>query len=229
MSPKISKSKNTGLLKLLLYLTLTHNPQNNIKMKTKLKATLLILLTFTLINCTKSDDQDQLPPATQTGANTFGAIVDGRAFTPADSYSTTPGNNKFNGLQVLVGQKFSTSNGDDKWTILTGNFKINPSIYIYIYVPTLINSSNNSFSINTSDGLKNSNLSHPHIYTYFNNINNLYLSYENSGSIEFSRLDITNGIYSGTFNVKLKNKNDANDIIEITNGRFDINLNTVNK
>ena len=54
-------------------------------MKTKLKATLLILLTFTLINCTKSDDQDQLPPATQTGANTFGLIYDGVVFTPKKS------------------------------------------------------------------------------------------------------------------------------------------------
>jgi len=193
--------------------------------KTQLKTTLLLFLAFTLINCTKSDNQDQLPPITQTGANTFGAIVDGRIFTPEDSFSTTPGNNKFKGLQVFVGDNFSNSNGDDKWTILTGNFKRNPNIYI----PTLISSSNNSFLINTSDGLKNSDLSHPHIYTYFNNINNLYLSYENSGSIEFSRLDITNGIYSGTFSVKLKNKDNENDIIEITNGRFDFNLNTVNK
>ena len=105
-------------------------------MKTQLKITVLLFLAFTLLSCTKSDDQDQLPPITQTGANTFGAIVDGRAFTPADSYSTTPGNNKFNGLQILVGQKFSTSKGDDKWTILTGNFKINPSIYIYIPIHT---------------------------------------------------------------------------------------------
>ena len=198
-------------------------------MKTKLFTTLFFVAALFCIGCSDNDTpQDQLPPITQTGANTFGAVVNGRVFTPEDSFSTTPGNSSFKGLQVFVGDNFSNSNGDDKWTVLTGNFKINPSIYIYIYIPTLINSSNNSFSINASDGLRDSNLNHPHIYTYFDNTNNLYLSYENSGLLVFSRLDIENGIYAGTFSVKLKNKDNENDIIEITDGRFDINLNTVN-
>ena len=96
-----------------------------------LKITLL-LFALTLYNCENNDPQDQLPPITKTGANTFGAIVDGRAFTPADSFSTTPGTPKFKGLQVYVGNNFKTSNGDDKWTILTGNFKLNPSTYIFL-------------------------------------------------------------------------------------------------
>ena len=68
----------------------------------------------------------------------------------------------------------------------------------------------------------------PHIYCHINGNNNTYLSYENSGLLEFSRLEINNGIYSGTFNVKLKNKDDETDILEIKNGRFDINKNTIN-
>jgi hypothetical protein len=133
--------------------------------------TILFLFTIAFYNCEKNDPQEQLPPITQTGTNTFGAIVDGRAFTPADSFSTTPGNNTFKGLRVLVGENFKDTMGDDKWTILTGNFKINPSIYI----PSLINTNNNSFSINTSDGLKDSNLNHPHVYTYFDNTSNAIL------------------------------------------------------
>ena len=87
---------------------------------------------------------------------------------------------------------------------------------------------NDSFTINVSDGFENSNLSNPHIFCHINGNNNTYLSYENSGQLKFSTLDTENDTYSGTFNVKLKNKDDENDIIEITDGRFDINLNTVN-
>ncbi|QTD37418.1 hypothetical protein JL193_15195 [Polaribacter batillariae] len=190
--------------------------------------TVLFIFAFTLSNCEKNDPEEQLPPITQTGANTFGAIVDGRAFTPADSFSTTPGTPKFKGLQVYVGNNFKTSNGDDKWTISTGNFKINPSIYLYIYIPSLKDLSTN-YIVDSSDGLEDSDLSNAHIYCHINGNNNTYLSTVNSGIIEFTRLDIANGIYSGTLSVKLKNKDDENDIIEITNGRFDINLNTVNK
>ena len=189
--------------------------------------TAFLLFAITLSNCENNDPEEQLPPITQTGTNTFGAIVDNRIFTPADSFSTTPGNNTFKGLRVLVGENFKDTMGDDKWTILTGNFKINPSIYIYIYIPSLKNLSSN-YIVNSSDGFEGSDLLHPHIYCHINGSNNTYLSFENSGLLEFSRLDINNGVYSGTFTVKLKNKDDENDIIEITNGRFDINLNTVN-
>jgi len=197
-------------------------------MKAILLKTAILLFAITFLKCENNDPQDQLPPITQTGANTFGAIVDGRVFVPADSPSGIPGTNNFKGLQSFVGSDFYDTNGDDKWTILTGNFKINPSIYIYIYIPSLLNISVNQ-TIGKSDGFENSDLPNPHIYCHINGNNNTYLSYENSGFLEFSKLEINNGIYSGTFSVKLKNKDDENDIIEITNGRFDINLNTVNK
>jgi hypothetical protein len=100
-------------------------------MKAILLKTTLLLFAITFFNCENNDPQDQLPPITQTGANTFGAIVDGRVFVPADSPSGIPGTNNFKGLQSFVGSDFYDTNGDDKWTILTGNFKINPSIYIF--------------------------------------------------------------------------------------------------
>ena len=190
--------------------------------------TAVLLFTLTFFNCENNDPQDQLPPITQTGENTFGAIVDGRVFLSADSPSGIPGTSNFKGLQVYVGNNFKNSKGDDKWTISTGNFKLNPSTYIYIYIPSLKNLSKN-YIINSSDGLEDTDLSNAHIYCHINGNNNTYLSTENSGILEFLRLDIINGFYSGTFSVKLKNKVDENDIIEITNGRFDINLNTVNK
>ncbi len=49
------------------------------------KLILLLLTTFTLSCCNKDDDKpqnpvDQLPPATQTGAGTFGCLVNGEPF-----------------------------------------------------------------------------------------------------------------------------------------------------
>lgn len=37
---------------------------------------------------TPRDPADQLPPATQTGANTFGCLVNGQPYTPSGSNST---------------------------------------------------------------------------------------------------------------------------------------------
>jgi hypothetical protein len=52
-----------------------------------MKNLLLLLVTLSLSCCSKDDNKpanpiDQLPPATQTGANTAGCLVDGKAFLP---------------------------------------------------------------------------------------------------------------------------------------------------
>ena len=61
--------------------------------------------------------------------------------------------------------------------------------------------------------------SYSHIFCSING--NRYVSYENSGSITFSKVDYNTGIYAGIFNAKLKNENNPADSIEITDGRFD--------
>lgn len=51
------------------------------------KLILLLTIILTLFSCNKDDNKsqnpiDQLPPATQTGANTAGCLVNGEAFLP---------------------------------------------------------------------------------------------------------------------------------------------------
>lgn len=196
-------------------------------MKTKLFKTLFFVAALFCIGCSDNDPpQDQLPPITQTGANTFGAVVDGKIFIPKDSYTFTPGGDRKE-LEVLVGHEFFNNNGDDEWSISATNYKDTPETYIYIYLPTLKENRTNHI-IDLSDGSESSNLSNAHIYSLIDLGNRQYRSFDNSGIFNFSRLDIENGIYAGTFSVKLKNKDNENDVIEITDGRFDINLNTVN-
>ena len=199
-------------------------------MKISLIKTVLFLTILLGLSCSNNDDpQEQLPPITQNGANTFGAIVDGKVFASKDSYTFTPGSSLTKGLEVLVGQNFFNSNGNDKWFIRANNFKDTPGTYIYIYIPSLIGEIKNHTiqESDGSDGNERSNLPHSHIYSRIINRGE-YRSFENSGKLIFSKINIMNGIYSGTFSVKLKNKDNENEIIEIRNGRFDINLNTVN-
>ena len=54
---------------------------------------LLSALLFTSAKCRKDKNNnpvDQLPPETQTGANTFGCLVDGKVFKPAGSSLSGP-------------------------------------------------------------------------------------------------------------------------------------------
>lgn len=53
---------------------------------------ILFVLLLTLLNSCNNDDDNnsqdpvsQLPPATQTGENTFGALLDGEVFLPGQS------------------------------------------------------------------------------------------------------------------------------------------------
>lgn len=74
-------------------------------------------------------------------------------------------------------------------------------------------------------GLDTPNFSHSFCTIYSTD----YLTYIDSGSIIFTNVDHNLGLYTGTFSLKLKNENNPNDILEITQGRFDINLATLNK
>jgi len=102
-------------------------------MKKLFLKTVLFLFALTLYNCENNDPQEQLPPITQTGANTFGAIVDGRVFIPKESFTFTPGGNR-NKLEMKIGANFIKNNGDDKWIIRATNSKDSPQTYIYIYI-----------------------------------------------------------------------------------------------
>jgi hypothetical protein len=61
--------------------------------KTTPLAIIALFFILTASKCKKdpvSNPIDQLPPATQTGANTFGCLVNGQAFTPGGSSLSGP-------------------------------------------------------------------------------------------------------------------------------------------
>ena len=177
--------------------------------------TAVLLFTLTFFNCENNDPQDQLPPITQTGENTFGAIVDGNVFIPKDKTGySAPGGGRPRGLNISSGDGIISKN---YYAISAVNY-IDTDIYIYIpedrpqQKEYIIQLSPGTTSISKTPDF-------PHIYCYINN--RKYISFENSGSINFEVVDFTNQVCAGIFYAKLKNENDENDLIEITNGRFD--------
>lgn len=73
-------------------------------MKTTFLKTALLLFVITFLNCENNDPEDQLPPITQTGANTFGAIVNGKVFVAKDKTGyTPPGGGTPKGIAITAG------------------------------------------------------------------------------------------------------------------------------
>ena len=190
------------------------NPQ---KMKTIfLKITFLLYIGL-LINCTSSNDpEDELPAITQTGANTFGAIVEGNVFVPKDKTGYyAPGGGRPRGLNISSGDGIVTKN---YYAISTANY-IN--IYIYLYIPE-DRPEQKEYTFKSSPGVGSGldTPNFPHVFCYIND--RKYISYENSGTINFQKIDFNQEVCAGVFSGKLKNENNPTDIIEITEGRFDL-------
>lgn len=170
---------------------------------------LLLATLLSLSQCKKSDPApvDQLPPATQTGANTFGCLVSGQPWTPQG----------YNG----------TSNYSVYYD--AGYRKGTLNIWVYKY-----NSSDNSSRqdiIIFSDSLKSTGL-YPLTITNHQEV----LFYGSKGQCEFHQheghyrrgtltitcFDLTAGIIPGTFAFILYKP--GCDSVRVTNGRFDKKL-----
>ena len=177
-----------------------------------------ILLCFCFAHCkkTKTDipltELEKLPPITQTGANTFGCLVDGVAWLPNGNRPQNGGPN----IQVYVDPTFQGGRFS-----ITGNKYNEQNQYIGI----------GSFRCTTS-GLYNFDSSFNGLQFYRNIPNSNYVDYSTNdfgiykkGFINITKYDLSTGIFSGTFEGRLYKLNGSyGDTIKITNGRFDVKL-----
>ncbi len=156
-------------------------------------------------NKSSATTEDQLPAATQTGANTFGCLVNGKVFVnkgytnPYPNYRVIidPGaNNNFDLRTYSYQNNIETDFGFSSFGVNgIGNYIINGVSQIYPYY--------------TRDG--NSNI------CYFVSSNNNF----KQGYLKITRYDLQNGIISGEFEMKLFDAQISCDTIRITQGRFD--------
>tara|TARA_R110001583_G_scaffold75790_1_gene208218 strand:- start:2757 stop:3350 length:594 start_codon:yes stop_codon:yes gene_type:complete len=191
-----------------------------------MKATLLILSLMLLQSCSKSDDTftPTLPPITQTGANTFGVYIDGKLLTPRDGTGTF--NSPDRGMRL-----WGFSNSSDA-ELSVHDFKSGTGGLIDIHIVALHQNGQGIFTINESnceDGVDaNDNINiRCRWWDETTQSYKWYCSIDNGGTLNISRYDAENFIVSGTFNCTVQNRDNPNDIIEITQGRFDINRYTL--
>ena len=160
---------------------------------------LLLFTTFTLSCCNNEDDKpqnpiDQLPPATQTGANTFGCLINGEPFVVSNTSNQTA---------IYQGGVLQIGGGIDN-SIMDKRISINISAPINLNTPYDLTLFPNNLAI------------------FVNNGEGCYYDYDHttSGTLTITKFDQTNFIISGTFNFSTQTNECEN--INITNGRFDL-------
>lgn len=179
-------------------------------MKTYLFIPLAALL---LAGCKKDDPEAGLPPATHTGANTAGCLVNGERFI-ATGYGS----------------------GLSRVGAMDGGFAFD-SLY-YIQMSGVVRSKNVDIllffrSRKTGAYLLNQNtvyypqgspryvLNHA-TYTESNNTGELYVTdVQHTGQVTLTYADVRSGISAGTFEFTAASTFDPSKTITITSGRFD--------
>lgn len=180
-------------------------------MKT-LKNTLLLFCSLLMLSasCKKQSKNpiDNLPPATQTGANTFGCLVNGEVFLPK-SRGIGP-----SGLSCNI--VFDNGNYNLYLSARNSGSDVNKNISIKIKNIILMD---NSINI-----LNNDTTNRGEYYTINNSltINSFKTNINNQGTLKINYWDPSKGIISGTFSFDAVNS--VGEKVKVREGRFDIKL-----
>ena len=181
-------------------------------MKSTLNHSIIILLLFSFISLSSmkcKKDELGLPPATQTGANTVGFLLNGQPWTPKGQVGMSAnlsleidfGYN--DGLFGIRAYRYdSTTKNKESFNI---GMRDSLNYYSAPFSLSLTNKSLAKFYVSNSS------------YTFFSNDPGVYAI----GGITVSKLDKINRIIAGTFNATL-HKPGCADTIKITDGRFDM-------
>lgn len=167
---------------------------------------ILILFSFIIIACQADDNNpisqiDLLPPATQTGENTFGCLLDGQAFLP----DNLPG--AYNCYYQFV-------DGNYYFNVVAGNLQ-NP------------NPSANALALKTEkkqiyqgETYQLLELLDGNAYGALSKNGYYYTSQTETGELTITKLDFDNNIVAGTFWYDIKDQNGV--VHQIREGRFDM-------
>ena len=162
-----------------------------------------------LVGCHKKDPspEEQLPTATQSGANTFGCLVNGQPWTPK-------GNNGSSNYSVSYDRAYR------KGTLNVGTYRYigtgaNDYQLVGFYADSIPTPGTYSLAIvNHHEGIfldRTKTCQFPGNDPYYR-----------KGSLTITRLDVQAGIISGTFEFTLARP--GCDTVRVTQGRFDKKL-----
>ncbi len=194
-----------------------------------MKTIILVLTLFltTLTSCERNDNDfnPTLPEATQTGKNTFGCYIDGNLLTPRDGTGTVLGSD--------TGMKFIGSLLNSNFNeLIVHDFKSNTGGLLKLHFVDLHQNGEGNFNIKESNCFNGLD-ANPTVNLVCRLWNSdieaykWYCSIESTGTLIITKYDFENGIISGTFSCQAVNKDDPNEVVEISEGRFDLNLFTI--
>ena len=175
-----------------------------------MKNLLFILFTILTFSCCDKDDDkpktelEKLPPATQTGAQTFGCLIDGKAFVPPKFGTNAPkAFYQFVGGNYTLGINAATGGGNELRGLNIG----------CLDAPLI--SANNYILLEKFP---------PNYFGQYTVAGGIILNGTSSinlpGNLNITRFDSANFIISGTFDFSVLDDNGKK--IKITNGRFDM-------
>jgi len=176
-----------------------------------MKSFLLILTSaLFLLSCKKP--VDELPAATQTGANTFGLILNGELWIPQKFgvAATAPIlEARVNGLGgvFINARNFSSSPVETEFEIHLasvagpGNYELNSNTDIYPY-------QSGSYAY--------------HVKRKINPLNEWITGSQYTGSVTITKFDTASKIISGSFAFKAGSMDSSASAIDVTEGRFDV-------
>jgi hypothetical protein len=195
------------------------------------KIVIWALLPILQSSCNTSDEglTPSLPAITMTGENTFGCYIDGTLLIPRSGSGTTSGPDP--------GLVYSAGPGPTKFTyneINVQDFKSGTGGLMDIHLVDLETNGDGTFPIDESNCEKGiyANISFNircRLWDQATEQFKWFCSVENGGVFTITRYDFENRIIAGTFHCQAVNRDDANDSIEITDGRFDINWGTLSE
>ncbi|MGZ5189390.1 MAG: DUF6252 family protein [Flavisolibacter sp.] len=171
--------------------------------------TSLLLLTSSCRKNKSKEPVDQLPPETQTGANTFGCLVDGQVFKPKGDPLAGP----------LIKAQSWFINGKNGFSISARRSEGNQSKVVGIAGDSIIV----RIGIFDLTSLNPGKMRGGYSYMDLNMVRpNLYETNDiNRGELKITKVDNVNQIFSGTFWF------DASDsytgiVVKVREGRFDL-------
>lgn len=173
----------------------------------KILITAFIAVLF-LGSCKK--EVTELPPATQTGANTFGAMVDGKIWVP-QGFGTIPSNNLLQARRLgnnffITAQNFSSSPTETEFDIAVIGVTAPGTFLLNVNVPHPSSAGSYAYYVKRN----------------FSPINEWITSATFTGSVTITKFDTTNRIASGTFQFTAGEMFNSAPALGVVDGRFDV-------
>jgi hypothetical protein len=180
--------------------------QNN-SMKKLLTAVAAALV---LLSCNK--DVEELPPATDTGAQTFGARVDGKFWIPK-GFGVVP-------TSPILEARFENTNN---LVINARNFAGQPTETEFeIYLFNVTGPGTYNLNVNTGKYPGHSGNYAYYIERKFHPLNEWITNSQYTGTVRLTKVDRENKIVAGTFEFNAITMEGDPKPLSVTDGRFDV-------